>query len=171
MILTNVWTFYYIMEDELEYAQHCTKKIHLKFEYKLGLFSDTRDTEIAALKARISTLEQDLSFEKESHKAGLDAVKAAMMHDLRKLRETHLAELARVAKEYDTDLDAKRAEVMQFKEGVLGDRGDLVGKVQEQNKLLREENALQAAHLLALQDKLVLLPLSRLLDDQSERCF
>lgn len=120
--------------------------------------SDPKSEELEKYKRKVLELESELEKLKVQHKEEMAAAKACMLHDLRNLRDEHVAELQKLAHEYNSDLDKKEATIQQFKVGVLADSSanmdqfkDIIAKLRAENTGLREQNDLQSAQMLNLE--------------------
>ena len=130
----------------------------LKFN-PIHKFSDPKlEEELRKYKLKVSNLEGQIEKLKEEHKDEMAAAKASMLHDLRALRDEHIAELQKLADEYNKDLDKKEVVIQNFKQGVLSDSNssmnqfkEIIAKLRAENTALREQNQMQEAQMVNLE--------------------
>ena len=106
----------------------------------------------------VSDLERQIEELKDQHKNEMSGAKESMLNDLRTLRDEHIAELQKLAEEYNMDLDKKQNVIQSFKQSVISDSNasmdqfkDIIAKLREENTAMREQNQMQGAQMVNLE--------------------
>lgn len=132
----------------------------MKYHNSCSIPDPNLEEDLRKYKSRVRDLEKQLEELKEGHKLELTTAKSEMLNDMKALRDTHMAAIAKLSGDYNRDLDSKMAQLKKFRDGYLSDASSnvqdfkqTIEKLQRENTGLIEENKLQANQIVTLESR------------------